>query len=84
MLRITRMGDPESVQTLKLEGKLVGPWVRALQEACEPGTRFRLDLSAVNFVDGAGVTLLRELLAQGVTLARCPELIVELLHLEDR
>ena len=40
----------------------------------------RLDLSCVQFVDAAGVKLLRDLLDQGVALGACSGLVAELLH----
>ena len=33
MLRITRMVGNDSIETLKLEGKLEGPWVREAHDA---------------------------------------------------
>ena len=88
MLRISHVNDHDSVSTLRLEGTLRGPWVtefaRACEElACSPDP-LRLDLSAVTFVDGPGVALLRELLGRGVTLAACSGLVAELLNLEAR
>jgi ABC-type transporter Mla MlaB component len=88
MLRITRTNDHDSVWTLRLEGKLRGPWVpefaRSYEELqCSPD-HLRLDLSAVTFVDGPGVALLRDLLARGVTLSACSGLVAELLHWEAR
>ena len=88
MLRITHAHGHESVSTLRLEGKLLGPWVAELARSCDevtcPPNALRLDLSAVTFVDGAGVTLLRDLLGRGVKLAACSGLVAELLHLESR
>jgi ABC-type transporter Mla MlaB component len=88
MLRITRLADVEPQQTLRLEGKLTGPWVAELERVCvqqlEPMSRVRLDLSAVSFVDAAGVNLLRDLLGRGVTVGACSGLIAKLLHLESR
>ena len=86
MLRITHTRGPNSISTLRLEGKLLGPWVTELARscnelACSPN-RLRLDLSAVTFVDGPGVALLRDLLARGARLAACSGLVVELLHVE--
>jgi ABC-type transporter Mla MlaB component len=88
MLRITQVNGPDRVPTLRLEGKLRGPWVTELAQACDglvgvPGG-CRLDLSAVTFVDGPGVALLRELLARGATLSACSGLVAELLHGEGR
>jgi ABC-type transporter Mla MlaB component len=77
MLRITQTGD-----TLKLEGKLVGPWVGALREVSASAGQVWLDLSAVSFIDTAGLTLLRDLLARGATVVSCSRLVEELLQRE--
>ena len=86
MLRITHPEGDDSISTLKLEGKLLGPWVTELARSCNelpcPPNRLRLDLSAVTFVDGPGVALLRDLLARGATLAACSGLVAALLHVE--
>jgi len=88
MLRITHARGHDSISTLKLEGKLFGPWVTELARscnelACSPDC-LRLDLSAVTFVDGPGLALLRDLLGRGATLAACSGLVAELLHGERR
>ena len=83
MLRITRLPDG---RTLKLEGKLVGPWVGELAALCSgfaPGERPRLELTAVGFVDAGGLRLLRDLLSQGVEMV-CAGLIEQLLSREAR
>jgi ABC-type transporter Mla MlaB component len=88
MLRITHINDHDSVSTLRLEGKLQGPWVAEFARSCEEPPcspdRLRLDLSAVTFVDGPGVVLLSDLLGRGVTLSACSGLVAELLHREAR
>jgi ABC-type transporter Mla MlaB component len=88
MLRITHAPGDDSVLTLRLEGKLLGPWVQELARSCDelpcPRDCVRLDLSAVTFVDAPGLTLLRDLLGRGVTLAACSGLVAELLRLESR
>ena len=88
MLRISLAQDQDSNWTLTLEGKLLGPWVTELARSCNelpcPPNRLRLDLSAVTFVDGPGVALLRDVLARGATLAACSGLVAELLHVERR
>jgi ABC-type transporter Mla MlaB component len=88
MLRITHTQGHDSISTLNLEGKLLGPWVAELARscdelACSPDC-LRLDLSAVTFVDGPGLALLRDLLGRGATLAACSGLVAELLHGERR
>jgi ABC-type transporter Mla MlaB component len=86
MLRITHINAQDSVSTLRLEGKLQGPWVTEFARSCEEilcsPDRLRLDLSAVTFVDGPGVALLSDLLGRGVTLSACSGLVAELLHKE--
>jgi ABC-type transporter Mla MlaB component len=66
MLRIT-VHEGDSEQTIKLEGKVVGPWVRELNrtwQALAPSVGFKklqVDLSDVAFVDANGRKLLREI-----------------------
>jgi hypothetical protein len=87
MLRISQVKGPVLIPTLKVEGKVRGPWVAELARACDelqgpPG--LSLDLSAVTFVETPGVELLQLLLGRGVTIAACSALVAELLHLEGR
>jgi ABC-type transporter Mla MlaB component len=86
MLRITRRTGAESAQTIQLEGKLLGPWLDEVREACAGAMarsgRTRLDLAAVTYVDAAGLQLLRDLMAQGVEIAACSSFVGELLHRE--
>jgi ABC-type transporter Mla MlaB component len=88
MLRITHTYDHNTVCTLRLEGKLVGPWVAELARSCEELSyfpdRLLLDLSAVTFVDRPGLALLRDLLGRGGTLSACSALVAELLQTEAR
>ena len=87
MLKITRLARRGRVQTIKLEGEILKPWVGAVLDACATPDRrprhLRLDLAAVNYVDAAGVHLLRELMREGIEIAACSSFIGELLHLED-
>jgi ABC-type transporter Mla MlaB component len=85
MLKIARVDDSGSQTTpaLKLEGKLLGPWVIELSRACEelrvpPGV-LCLNLSAVTFIDSAGLELLRDLIRRGTTISGCSGFIEELL-----
>ena len=60
MLRITTTETDERV-TLKLEGKLSGPWAAELEQCwrtTSPAKRLVLDLSGVTFVDPAGKKVL--------------------------
>ncbi len=81
MLRITRIDGP--TPTLRLEGKLVGPWVAEVRDSCTASGAnlgVSLDLFAVTFVDAAGARMLRELLGGGVAIAACSGYVAELLH----
>lgn len=88
MLRISEANGQNGVPTLKVEGTLRGPWVAELGRACDELQSSRgelsLDLSAVYFVDAAGVELLRGLLERRVTLTACSGLVAEFLHLDRR
>ena len=88
MLRITHAQGHDSISTLRLEGKLLGPWVTELARSCNElpcsPDCLRLDLSALTFVDEPGVALLRDLIGRGAMLAACSGLVAELLHGERR
>ena len=66
MLRITPH-EHDNRLTLKLEGKLAGPWVAVLRDSWERqlarpgGQSVCVDLWAVTFVDAAGKALLAEM-----------------------
>jgi hypothetical protein len=56
--------------------------VGAARHACAVRGRRprRLDLTAVTYVDAAGIQLLRDLMAEGVKIAACSSFVGELLH----
>jgi hypothetical protein len=85
LLRITSLRKDGTVW-LKLEGKLVGPWVDECRAACARetghGRRPALDLLEVTFVDADGVHLLRELIEQGAEIPARSNFVAELLRLE--
>jgi len=70
MLRITTDDKPQ-VLTLRLEGRLEGPWVEVLTEcwrgalARSPKKRRCVDLNGVTFIDGEGKARLAQIYAQG-------------------
>jgi ABC-type transporter Mla MlaB component len=68
MLRISE--STMAVATiLHLEGKLLGPWAREVQEAVRAARSrgpVRLDLAGLSFADATGIELLRNLQATGV------------------
>jgi anti-anti-sigma regulatory factor len=66
MLRIT-VQDGDKSRTIKLEGKIVGPWVEEFRRTCRSlvpslgSKELRLDLRDVGFVDVKGRDLLRKI-----------------------
>lgn len=83
MLRLSQIAGTHRTQTIKLEGKLLGPWVDEVSKACPAGAspgRISLDLSALIFVDAAGERLLRDLIAQGIEVVACSGYVAELLR----
>lgn len=66
MLKITTHEDAQA-STMKLEGKIAGPWVVELGRIWQSlvpslgSRRLRLDLCGVTYVDAAGQELLREI-----------------------
>ena len=83
MLKIERIESVTGVATLRLDGRVIGPWVEELQRACEQvlrtGARLTLDLSEVWFVDRRGVRLLRILKDRDVKLVNVSGFVAELL-----
>jgi len=86
MLRITRIDGRDSEQTLKVEGKLLGPWVSELLNVCTLSNgqsgRTNLDLSGLTYVDQVGAKLLKDLIRHGYVVSGCSAFVAELLHLE--
>ena len=73
VLKVTAR-EREEPATLKVEGKLCGPWVGELEKtwlrvASEPGhPEVVADLSEVTFIDSKGWELLERMLRQGAEL----------------
>jgi ABC-type transporter Mla MlaB component len=81
MLKISETKPVRRTITLRLEGRIVGPWVEELQQVCEPlvsnGCRLALDLAEVVFVDEKGVAALSGLTARGTKLINATPFVVE-------
>jgi len=73
MLRISIEYRGEST-TLRLEGKLIGPWIPELEQCWRGVTgtakpaHLIVDLNGVSWVDSSGRALLREIHSTGATL----------------
>jgi len=78
-----KISEPRAnhVVTLKLEGRLVGPWVAELEKACAEHLAamrsINLDFADVTFADRTGLALLRCLRARGVKLVNCSPFLEE-------
>lgn len=84
MLKISLAEMANSTTTLRLEGRLVGPWVSELRQVCEPlisdGTRLAVDLTEVTFADENGVSLLAGLRTRGARLLNALPFVEEQLR----
>jgi len=73
LLKITLQQTQRS-KTLKLEGKLVGPWVEELERtwrglsASRPKKYLQVDLRGLTFLDDRGKELLGKILSSGADL----------------
>jgi len=80
MLKISEP-NANHATTLKLEGRLVGPWVNQLREICETHLaqeqHVKLDFSDVTYADRGGVALLLHLRSHGVKLVNCSPFLDE-------
>jgi anti-anti-sigma regulatory factor len=81
MLKISQAEKPNKSVTLKLEGRVVGPWVSELRQVCEAlltdGRALKLDLADVTFADADGVGVLSNYKSRGVKFANCSPFVEE-------
>lgn len=81
MLKISQIGPVTPAVILRLEGRIVGPWVAELRRACEEALTadrpLKLHLADVEFMDAQGVALLSGLGSRGVALLECPPFAAE-------
>jgi ABC-type transporter Mla MlaB component len=83
MLRITRQPIDEMTILLKLEGKLLEPWIEELQRSISGSANsIELDLSALTFADSAGIIALANLIRRGAKLTACSGYVAALLQTE--
>mgnify|MGYP003579361927 CR=1 FL=1 len=72
MLKVTTTNQNQTI-TMKLEGKLAGPWVQEVTRvwvdtAQSPRSGYVVDLRSVTFIDGPGQALLATMSRQGARL----------------
>ena len=81
MLRITEVHSGNGHVSLRLEGRIVGPWVDELKIACEQSLArkqtIKLDLAEVTYLDRNGVELLRKFKNQNIRLERCSPFVTQ-------
>jgi ABC-type transporter Mla MlaB component len=86
MLRVTRIDSHTNQSIIKLEGKLLSPWVNEVRAACKAAQKnagqAQLDLSHLTYVDMEGSRLLAELRADGTELTNCSNYVATLLGRE--
>ena len=83
MLRITVVESNASAVTLRVEGRITGPWVEELRatcnvHSCPDPVHLCLELENVSFADDAGVACLNELRERGVALSHASPFLTEL------
>jgi ABC-type transporter Mla MlaB component len=87
MLKISQVGTANHSVKLKLEGRVIGPWVGELLQVCEThlaeGRKLKLDLADVSYVDADGVAALIGLKSRGVTVTNCSPFVEEQLKSAD-
>jgi anti-anti-sigma factor len=81
MLKIIEIAEGRQT-TLRLQGKVTGQWVTALEAVCSealraPATRVSVDLSDVSFIDPSGLVLMQQLMDRGVSLVNCSPFTAE-------
>jgi anti-anti-sigma regulatory factor len=82
MLRITVVESSEIAVTLRVEGRITGPWVEELRSACNVhasphDVQLCLELTDISFADATGIALLKELRSRGVGLIRITPFLAE-------
>ena len=87
MLKISGGQPDKQTITLRLEGRVAGPWVGELQRVCEPlkgnCRTLALDLLDVSYADEEGVELLMDLKTRGVVLVNATPFVAEQLKSPD-
>ena len=83
MLRITATRN-DSQTILKLEGKLLEPWIEELRGAYalaeSRSARVVLNLAELTYADAAGTKLLCNFVQLGVPIGECSAFVTELLR----
>ena len=81
MLKIVFDATGNGGFVLRLEGRVIGPWVEEVRRSCDRAltmtSRATLDLANVSFVDRDGVEMLGSLRRRRVALVNCSPFVAE-------
>lgn len=81
MLKISLENGRNDAVTLRLEGRIAGPWIAELRDLCEKllkeNQRVSLLMGDVAFLDRPAAQLLTRLKSRGVVLADCSPFTAE-------
>lgn len=84
MLRMTLERRNGHRVRMRLEGRMVGPWIDELSGVCDAlraaGERFDLEMSGVSFLSAEAVRFVRALNGEGVGVDGCSEFVREQLR----
>ena len=87
MLKITTQSVASSVPALKMEGKLLEPWIEEMELSVarqqKIGQPLLLDLSGLSFADTAGTQALKRLIQRGAVVVAASGFIAALLQRDD-
>ena len=83
MLRITEVESSSRSVTLRVEGRIAGPWLDELRTSCNVHTgsdpvQLHLELEDISFADAEGISYLKQLRRQGVRFSRVSPFLTEL------
>lgn len=80
MLRIETAGSGTGETTVRVAGRLAGPWVAELARSVAAGAQYDalvIDLTDVSFADRDGIEFLRSLRRDGRIRLRCSAVVAE-------
>jgi hypothetical protein len=82
MLRVTVVESSQIAVTLRVEGRIAGPWVEELRTACSVHSfpdevQLSLELEDISYADAAGIELLKQLRNRGAGLIRTTPFLAE-------
>ncbi|NKE70245.1 STAS domain-containing protein [Candidatus Manganitrophus noduliformans] len=84
MFKVSLVDSDEKTITLKLEGRIVGPWVNVLRGESDrwfsQQRRLILDFSEVTFIDSEGIDLAHALMRKGIHLVGFSLFLSEILE----